>query len=324
MRTVWFYREYVRLTGGHLKHSHYFEHVRRIPGFAPRITFGGEAPNDSQVRERRRLWPTGDNGTAARWEPSRRDVLFLAGVDWRYLANSGPEGRENPRVNLIQHVRHAYEGTELYRYLAGKAIRICVSQEVADAIADTGRANGPILTIPNGTDITPVDTVQEGSPEACKAQRQPITIIGYKSPDLARALSERLTERTAHRLVTEFLDRCTFLDRLVDSRIVVCLPRPEEGFYLPALEAMALGCLVVTLDCIGNRSFCHHDENCLIAESNPDSLFEATKRMLDMSAPECDRLLRRARDTATAHSLNAERTRFHAILGDVDQLWRMG
>ena len=314
----------MRLTGGHLKHSHYFEHVRRIPGFAPRITFGGEAPNDSQVRERRRLWPTGDNGTAARWEPSRRDVLFLAGVDWRYLANSGPEGRENPRVNLIQHVRHAYEGTELYRYLAGKAIRICVSQEVADAIADTGRANGPILTIPNGTDITPVDTVQEGSPEACKAQRQPITIIGYKSPDLARALSERLTERTAHRLVTEFLDRCTFLDRLVDSRIVVCLPRPEEGFYLPALEAMALGCLVVTLDCIGNRSFCHHDENCLIAESNPDSLFEATKRMLDMSAPECDRLLRRARDTATAHSLNAERTRFHAILGDVDQLWRMG
>ena len=97
-RTVWFYRDYVRLTGGHLKHSHYFDHVLRMPGFAPRITFSGEPSN--------------------------------------------------------------------------------------------------------------------------------------------------------------------------------CLPRAEEGFYLPALEAMASGCLVVTLDCIGNRGFRRHDDNCLVAESSPESLFQ--------------------------------------------------
>ena len=324
VRTVWFYRDYAGLTGGQVKHSHYFGHVLRMPGFAPKITFRGEPSNESHALERRQLWPAGDEGAAARWEPGRGDVLFLAGVDWRYLTESGLESLPNPRINLIQHVRHAYEGTELHRYLAHRAIRICVSREVADAISATGRVRGPILTIPNGIDVTPAGPAGEGLAAAHRARPRPITIVGYKRPDLARALSRRLDEeRIAHPPVTEFLDRRRFLDRLAESRIAVCLPRAEEGFYLPALEAMAAGCLVVTLDCIGNRGFCHHGENCLIAEPGLDSLLDATKRALDLPAPEREGLLRRARDTAAGHSLDTERARFHAVLGDVDRLWRM-
>ena len=324
-RTVWFYRDYVRLYGGHLKHSHYFDHALRMPGFAPRITFSAEPSNESQARERRWLWPAGDGIMAERWEPAGRDVLFLAGVDWRYLAESGLEALANPRINLVQHVRHAHEGTELYRYLSERAIRICVSQEVADAISATGRANGPVVTIPNGIDVTPFDPTGEGSPAGYETRRRSIIIAGYKTPDLARALSERLdADRIEHLLVTEFLDRSAFLELLAESRIAICLPRTEEGFYLPALEAMASGCLVVTLDSIGNRGFCHHDENCLNAEHSPESLFRATKRALAMSAPERRRMHRRARDTAAGHSLEVERARFHAILGDVDRLWRTG
>ena len=324
VRTVWFYRDYARLTGGHVKHSHYFDHVLRMPGFAPKITFRGESSNKSHALERRQLWPAGDEGSAARWEPGRGDVLFIAGVDWRYLMGNGLETLANPRINLIQHVRHAHEGTELHRYLAEKAIRICVSREVADAISATGRVRGPILTIPNGIDMRPAAPAGESLAAAHRARPRPITIVGYKRPDLARALSRRLDEeRIAHPPVTEFLDRRRFLDRLAESRIAVCLPRAEEGFYLPALEAMAAGCLVVTLDCIGNRGFCHHEENCLIAEPGLDSLLDATKRALDLPAPEREGLLRRARDTAAGHSLDDERARFHAILRDVDRLWCM-
>ena len=111
-RTVWFYRDYVRLYGGHVKHSHYFDHVRRMPDFAAKITFSGEPSSDSQARERQRLWPAGDGIMARRWEPADRDVLFLAGVDWRYLFGSGLEALANPRINLVQHVRHAHENTE--------------------------------------------------------------------------------------------------------------------------------------------------------------------------------------------------------------------
>ena len=152
---------------------------------------------------------------------------------------------------------------------------------------------------------------------------RPITIVGYKRPDLARGLSARLdAEGVEHRLITGFLDRGEFLDRLAGSRVAVCLPRAEEGFYLPALEAMALGCLVVTLDCVGNRGFCRHDRSCLVAEPDPDSLCAAVKRALALPALERGRMHRLARNTAARHSLDAERARFHAVLGDVDGLWR--
>ena len=321
-RTVWFYRDYLRLYGGHVKHSHYFDHVRRMPDFAPKITFSAEPSSDSLARERQRLWPAGDGIMARRWEPADRDVLFLAGVDWRYLFGSGLEALANPRINLVQHVRHAHENTELHRYLSERAIRICVSQEVADAISATGRTNGPVLTIPNGIDVASFRSLEDGSPAGFDERRQPLTIVGYKSPEFARALSERLdAANIEHLLVSDFLDRSAFLALLGESRVAVCLPREREGFYLPALEAMASGCLVVTLDCIGNRGFCRHDANCLVAEHDPESLFRATRRVLAMSAPERERMHRQALDTAAGHSLDAERSRFQAILGDVDRLW---
>ena len=135
-------------------------------------------------------------------------------------------------------------------------------------------------------------------------------------------MSERLdAANIEHLLVCDFLDRSAFLALLGESRIAVCLPREREGFDLPALEAMASGCLVVILDCIGNRGFCRHDANCLVAEHDPESLFRATRRVLAMSAPERERMHRQALDTAAGHSLDAERSRFQAILCDVDRLW---
>ena len=53
-----------------------------------------------------------------------------------------------------------------------------------------------------------------------------------------------------------------FLRHIQDARITVFLPRATEGFFLPALEGMALGTIVVCPDCIGNRSCClpgHND-----------------------------------------------------------------
>ena len=84
MRRVWFHREYTRFQGGHLKHSHYFAHVGHMPGFVPRITFTGEPATETLARERLELWTPGDAGTAADWAPRPDDLLFVAGVDWRY------------------------------------------------------------------------------------------------------------------------------------------------------------------------------------------------------------------------------------------------
>ena len=163
-RTVWFHRGYRTVTGGSIKHSHYFEHVLRMPGFAPKVALVGEPANEAYARTLRQLWPARDHAVVARWEPGPRDVLFIEGVDWRFLAKSGLETLTIPRINLIQGIQHVHEGSERYGYLVERAIRVCVSQEVADAIAATGRTRGPILTVPNGTDVTPFEPAGQGSP----------------------------------------------------------------------------------------------------------------------------------------------------------------
>ena len=139
-RRVWFHRGLAPLSGGQVKHSHYFRHVRCIPGFAPVITFSRVAPSEFHAGERRKLWPVAEEETAEGWQPEAGDVLFLAGTDWRYAHECGLLTSENPRINLIQHVKHAHEGSDLHSYLGERAVRICVSHEVAGAITDTGRA----------------------------------------------------------------------------------------------------------------------------------------------------------------------------------------
>ena len=69
--------------------------------------------------------------------------------------------------------------------------------------------------------------------------------------------------------------------------------------------------------------FCHHDQSCLIADPDLESLFSAVKTALVMPAQKRERLLQGAGDTVAGHSLEAERERFQKILSDVDRLWRM-
>jgi len=53
----------------------------------------------------------------------------------------------------------------------------------------------------------------------------------------------------------------------------VFLPNQKEGegFYLPALEGMAVGTLVIFPDCIGNRSFCLSGYNCFRPDYTTES-----------------------------------------------------
>lgn len=317
VRRVWFHRQYERLTGGHVKHAQYVAHVRQTPGFAPRLTFSpAPATTPALLREQDALWPLCTEEAAADWAPAAADLFFLAGTDWRYMLAKGLDRLPNPKINLLQGIRHAQAGDELRPFLRQPAIRICVSPEVAAAVAATGEANGPLLTIPNGTDL------QHRPMDAARWRGQAITIVGYKEPALAAALAERLdASGTPHRLFAEFLPRDQFIDALAASAVAVCLPWAEEGFYLPALEAMAAGCLVVTLDCIGNRSVCRHGRNCLVASRDAAALAATIAEALRLSPAARARLLVGAAETARSHSLAAERQRFQAVLRDVDALW---
>ncbi|MCZ0942270.1 MAG: glycosyltransferase [Gammaproteobacteria bacterium] len=318
--TVWFHRRFLRLTGGHLKHAHYFDHVRRLPGYAARISFTAE-PGASLHPDQRRLWPPRKGAYAERWRPSRPDILFLAGLDWRYLIDNGLDALPNPRINLVQGF-HAHKNAELSSYLKQRAVRICVSEEVAESLRASGQVNGPVFTVANGMRQPPMAALHRFAADLLPRRRRSVIVVGYKRPDLASALSGRLADaKVPHHLLLDFLPREQFLAALAGAEVAVCLPDAEEGFYLTALEAMACGSVVVTLDCVGNRSFCHNHENCLISPEDPDTLTAATIHALALY-PKARKALRgRADETVRQHSLANERQRFHEILSDIHSIW---
>lgn len=65
----------------------------------------------------------------------------------------------------------------------------------------------------------------------------------------------------------------------------------HEGFCLPALEAMACGCPVVTTNADSNTEFCIDEHSCLMAERNIDDITNTVLRLLTDNS-----LIRRVRD----------------------------
>jgi hypothetical protein len=316
MRNIWFYRDYQEFTGGHLKHSHYFGNACLHPQLNPHIYFAANALSKETSAQRKQLW--GDSNIDLQWVPQERDIIFLAGMDWQFALSQGRLSLSMPRLNLIQGVRHADPNQSLYKYLSQPAIRLCVSEPVAEAIKSTGRVNGPVFVIPNGVDIKPgllIDVSRKGLNQ--------VKIIGYKNSDFATAIGKKLSEKAIDtEIILQAEAREKFIEKLDPDTLVVCCPLREEGFYLPALEAMAKGCLVVVPDCVGNRAYAHDRVNCLRPDYDLESVFSAIQYALSLSHLEQTEIRRAALRTAAEHTLEKERTAFHEIIDNIDQLWQ--
>ena len=313
MKTVLFHRDFQEFTGGHLKVWQYFKHVADSAAHRPEIHFSASTRWDES-----NPWLLQRKTTLADWAPERADVLFLGGRDWEMLPAAERDHYRRPIINLVQHVHHADPGHPLSAFLRHRAIRVCVSAEVRDAIKATGRVNGPTVVIPNGIDLADLPT----------PGKRPVDwlVCGLKDgrSGTARRLVKRLEPSRWGRaeFLTKLLPRPEFLAALARAKRVVLLPRETEGFYLPALEAMALGSLVVCPDCVGNRSFCRDGFNAVVPTGHDEeSLFAAMQRARRLTPAQEAALVENARATATEHTLPRERAAFHELLASVDALW---
>jgi hypothetical protein len=306
IRRVLFYRDFRGFSGGHLKVWDYFNHVRHSSRHEPHIRFSENTLWDDSnpwlsFRDQPPPAPTGEHG------------MFLAGLDWLMLEPGQRERSPVPIINLVQHVRHGRPDDPRYAFLRCRAVRICVSEEVRNAIADTGQVNGPTFVAPNAIDL-------HGFPEPRAEAARPVDILiaAFKQPELGQRLRERL-QGSVQRidLLTAQLRRPDFLDRINQARVVVFLPHREEGFFLPALEAMALETVVVCPDCVGNRGFCVPDENCFRPDYSSESIVEAARAALLLPPAERQRLLLGGRQAVLRHDLMKERQAFLEILEDV-------
>lgn len=309
-KKVIFYRDFQHYTGGHQKFADYFAHLQSSPNFNPAIAFSSSSRWDAS-----NPWFPTYQQQQVNYLPENYDYAFLAGMDWQiYLTSARPQNQ--PVINLIQHVRHADPSQPMHKFLSEPALRIGVSPEVTEAIRATGKVNGPLFTIANGIDI-PVLELQQ--------KLHDLFIFGPKNPQLAVQLKDSLAQQGINAFcVTDWLPREDLLTLLASSRIAVMLPSQTEGFYLPALESMRYADITIVPDCIGNRSFCHNRQNCLIPEYNTPALAAAIREALQMlHQPEQLNIFKRnCAATLEYHSLQRERTEFLTLMSQVDDIWK--
>lgn len=297
---ILFHRDFIEYTGGHGKVWDYFQHALAL-GWDARVHL-----SKGSLRDGSNPWMACPERIEPLWQPAACDVLFLAGMDWNALADFRQPPR--PVVNLLQHVRHAWPEHPLRTFLTAPARRICVSQAVTEAVLATGEVNGPVVTIAAALELPelPVQVQVE--------EDGPVVIAGLKAPALARALEAELhVAGQSVEVLDQLLPRVDYLRKVASASVLVALPHPAEGFYLPALEAMALGVPVVSADCLGSRQYARHAENCLLAPLQVPPLAAAVLQLRQQPAWAA-RLIAAGRRTAAGHSLAVERERFAQVL----------
>lgn len=301
-----FHRDFRGYTGGHGKVWDYFNHALAL-GWDARVFLTPESVTDGNP------WLAMPERIVPRWCPEEADALFLAGMDWQALGGHAPmagEGTQARCINLVQHVRHAVMDplVPLRGFLSRPAWRICVSTAVAQAIIGTGLVNGPVRVIPAALNLPAI--------EMPSVPRVDVFIGALKQPAFGMELGERLRAAGYRADVSAApLPRTDYLARLARARICVMLPHQTEGFYLPGLEAMALGCPVVMPDCLGSGEYARAGVNCLMPERDPDAVLAAVAQLDSESL--CSALVAQGRATAAAYTLDGEARAFGAVLDEM-------
>lgn len=311
-KKVLFFRDFKEFSGGHLKVWHYFNHVNAHGNYKPYISFSKDSLWDVS-----NPWISIKNKALSSAEEIEPDILFFAGLDWLRRHETESQCESTPIINLIQGVRHGHPDTTLYSFLKNKAIRICVSEQVSEAITQTKQVNGPIYTIPNGIDLQHLP-----QPMPFENRTTDVLILGLKQNQLAQRLYENLKPLNIDiTVLTNQMLQADYLALMSQAKIAVVLPHLEEGFCLPSLEAMFMGALVICPDCIGNRSFCLPEYNCFRPQYTFTDILNAVHAALSLSEKDKQQLLSNAKLTAVKHNLETERNAFFEILNNLVHIW---
>lgn len=153
----------------------------------------------------------------------------------------------------------AFDNGYSYRLLSKPLRRICITQEVLGAVSPYVENKDKLHLIPHGFDFDAFKNTPE--------QNDPITLFynTFKS-DLAKDVASAYRKASQVSSVLEAKKGVSW-DELrqfyAKGSIFIASPLPEEGLYLPGLEAMAAGQLIIIPDAFGNRFYCDFGDNCI-------------------------------------------------------------
>jgi len=299
---VLFYRDFRSYTGGHQIVYNYYCFLKQHPLFEPYIAFSKES-----IWDRSNPW-FNEKENRVEYNPYEYDILFIAGEDWLQLDEKIEKSKTI--INLIQGVRHARKDTKLYDFLNKKAYRITVSDEVKSAIEKEMKGcKGIITTIENGIALPKIDSKKTNT----------VYILALKNKPLASKIVQYLQEIGIEDVVVTYEKTAQNLvhQNMASSSITLLLPFHEEGFYIPALEAMQYSDMVIVPDCIGNRSFCINNYNVIMPkqytfEAIKDALEEAL--LLLNSKERLEILKKNMRSTCMKYTISRQKKEFFHFL----------
>lgn len=290
----------LRTSGDHVKVRDYFEHAMAHPELDPYFYVTPRSRiEDSDVWHGVR-----PDRFVRELDIAAFDLFFLTGKEWKLLPREIPAAK---LVQFVQSIRQCVPEHKLFKYFKRRAHRICTSDEVAAATAPL--IQGDPVVIPNGI---PLDLFRPGNPV-----ERSVLIWGRKQPDAAEGMRRALEKRGfAVDLLIDYLPRREFASRLSASAFVITLPARTEGFFLPALEAMACGAAVVCSDARGNRGFCVEGETCLMPPAGNIAAHVAAVERFAEDPAFTERVRKQALEIARGFSLERERTTFHSFINE--------
>ena len=327
-RRVLFHRSWTKFnggtSGGQLKVRDAFEHFKASDLFEPFVYFG---PETIWFDNPGNFWLPYRDNALRKWEILPTDILFFAGHDWKILSEEDAQHPPVPVISIAQ-PRHTDPNDLRNKFLQYPSIRIAKSS-IGKKILEEYGVNGPVYLIPDSIDFSHL-------PDSNPNPDLDILIVGLKNPDLAKQLYHKLTKqplwgnkhsrKVAIQIPPKLPTRADFLALLNRAKIVVFLPLPaefgSEGFYLPALEAMAMSKLVVCPYAVGNIDFCIPDVTCLQPEYNLNALYKMACIALEMSDTDKEKMTKAAKKISENHDIQLEKKSLIKLLHQADDIWK--
>jgi hypothetical protein len=248
-------------------------------------------------------------------------VLVSLPRNYEIAYRSLPAGMSPERIiHIIQNVRHANpawsDGWAL-RLLTRPVARISTNHAIDEAIRPwlDQRAYHEVINL--GHDL---DFFRKSRSDGSMSRPVRVAYTTWKST-VGDSVEGRLAgERYVFRSIRGHVGWSELRDLYHWADVFLCTPDPEEGVYMPAIEAMAAGCLVVTPDVGGNRTYCRPGENCIAVEfGSAEDYIQALRSIEGWDASRVASVRQSAYESLGAFDLGAERTSFQEFL---ERLWR--
>lgn len=247
---------------------------------------------------------------------ARSVVLFTEPAHHCLIERASPKAIGERLIHLVQGTRHAtptWNDGLNYRLLHRPMTRIAVSEQVAEAITPLVNDRYPTHTIVEGHDAE----FFSGRPAASKRQLPRLRVLytTWKS-DLGDRVAAAATDddELAFIAIRSAMGWPALRNRYHGADVLLCAPGPEEGFYLPGLEAMAAGVAVITSLVGGNAAYVRTGENALVAPYDDVDAHLASLRQLRNNDALRELLVAGGYETIAAHRLTRERAAFSSVL----------